>query len=218
MTDGARWTETDETQDLLRLAADGDPRAFEKLFGRHRASLHRAVARLLGRMLRSRIDPSDVVQDVQIDAFSRLTDYVGRRPMPFRAWLFRSAIERVSKLRRHAFAARRDIGRERSLSSLLDTSLTDPDCPIRQGGPTPSQQVAARDLANRLHAALGRMPEDDRALLSMRAFEGLSYENAGARLGIEPAAARKRYGRALLRLRTLLDAEGLTESHLWTDT
>jgi RNA polymerase sigma-70 factor, ECF subfamily len=217
MTDGAHWAETDETRDLLRLAAHGDPHAFDKLFGRHRASLHRAIARLLGRMLRSRIDPSDVVQDVQIDAFSRLTDYLGRRPMPFRAWLFRSAIERVSKLRRHAFAARRDIGREQPLS-LLDSSSPNPDRPIRAAGLTPSQQAAARDVASRLHAALLRLPEPDRALLKMRAFEGLSYEHAGARLGIDPAAARKRYGRALLRLRTQLFAEGLTESHLWTDT
>jgi DNA-directed RNA polymerase specialized sigma24 family protein len=48
----------------------------------------------------------------------------------------------------------------------------------------------------------------------LRALEGLSYENVGARLEIEPATARKRYGRALLRLRVLLLADGLTESHL----
>jgi DNA-directed RNA polymerase specialized sigma24 family protein len=48
----------------------------------------------------------------------------------------------------------------------------------------------------------------------MRAIDGLTYDEAGAALAIEPAAARKRYGRALLRLRTLLLAEGLTESHL----
>ena len=142
MTDGTPWAETDETRDLLRLAGDGDPHAFDALFGRHRASLRRAVARRLGRMLRARIDPSDVVQDVQIDAFSRLTDYLGRRPMPFRVWLIRSAIERVSKLRRHAVAARRDIGRERPLS-LLDSSSPSPDRPIRPSGPTPSQQAAA---------------------------------------------------------------------------
>jgi RNA polymerase sigma-70 factor, ECF subfamily len=217
MTDGAHWAETDETRDLLQLAANGDPHAFDTLFGHHRASLRRAIARLIGRMLRARIDPSDVVQDVQIDAFNRLPDYLGRRPMPFRAWLFRSAIERVSKLRRHAVAARRDIGRERPLT-LLDSSSPNLDRAVRQAGPTPSQQAAARDLASRLHAALMQLPEADRALLNMRAFEGLSYEQAGAQLEIDPAAARKRYGRALLRLRTLLDAEGLTESHLWTDT
>jgi RNA polymerase sigma-70 factor (ECF subfamily) len=209
--------ETDESRDLLRRAGDGDPHAFDELFGRHRAALRRAVARRLGGMLRARIDPSDVVQDVQIDAFGRLTEYLGRRPMPFRLWLFRSAIERVSKLRRHAVAARRDIGRERPLS-LLDSSSPSAGRLLRSAGPTPSHQAAARDAASRLHAALGRLPEPDRALLTMRVFEGLSYEEAGPRLGIEPATARKRYGRALLRLRTLLLAEGLTESHLWTNT
>ena len=51
-------------------------------------------------------------------------------------------------------------------------------------------------------------------ILELRALAGLSYEETGARLDIEPAAARKRYGRALLRLRVLLLADGLTESHL----
>ena len=89
---------------------------------------------------------------------------------------------------------------------------------LAAAGPTPSQQAAARDAAGRLHAVLGRLPEPDRAILAMRMFEGLSYEEAAARLAIEPAAARKRYGRALLRLRTSMLAEGLTESTLWTDT
>jgi RNA polymerase sigma-70 factor (ECF subfamily) len=84
-------------------------------------------------------------------------------------------------------------------------------------GPTPDQQAAARDVAGRLHAVLDRLPEPDRAILAMRTFDGLSYEEAAARLEIEPAAARKRYGRALLRLRAAMLAEGLTESTLWTD-
>jgi RNA polymerase sigma-70 factor (ECF subfamily) len=217
MTEDNDLAETDETRDLLRRAGAGDPRAFVALFARHRAALHRAVARRLGGVLRARIDPSDVVQDVQIDALNRLSEYLGRRPMPFRHWLFRTAIERVSKLRRHALAARRDAGRERPLS-LFDSSSPGPARQLSSASPTPSQQAAARDAAGRLHAAMGRLPEPDRAILNMRAFEGLSYEEAGSRLKIDPAAARKRYGRALLRLRTLLIAEGLTESHLWTNT
>jgi RNA polymerase sigma-70 factor (ECF subfamily) len=217
MTEDNHLGETDETRDLLRRAGDGDSHAFDQLFARHRAALHRAVARRLGWSLRARMDPSDVIQDVQIDALCRLPEYLGRRPMPFRLWLFRTAIERVSKLRRHAAAARRDIGRERPLS-LFDSSSPCPNRQIPSAGPTPSQQAAARDAACRLHSAMGRLPDPDRAILNMRAFEGLSYEEAGSRLEIDPAAARKRFGRALLRLRTLLLAEGLTESHLWTDT
>jgi hypothetical protein len=37
--------------------------------------------------LRPRVDPSDVVQEAQLDAFRRLADYLQRRPVPFRLWL-----------------------------------------------------------------------------------------------------------------------------------
>jgi len=46
----------------------------------------------------------------------------------------------------------------------------------------------------------------------MRTFENLPYEEIGYVLAIEPAAARKRHGRALLRLERLLREDGLKES------
>ncbi len=213
----------DESGGLLRRAMGGDASACGELFGRHRAALHRAVARRIGPTLRGRLDPSDVVQEAHVEALERLEEFVDRRPMPFRSWLFRTALQRVAKLRRHAMAARRDAGRERPLApspslagageSLAGAVAAD----LPAAGPSPSGQAAARDAAGRLHAVLGRLPALDRAILGMRTFEGLSYEEAADRLEIEPAAARKRYGRALLRLRAALIAEGLTESTLWTD-
>jgi RNA polymerase sigma-70 factor, ECF subfamily len=53
----------------------------------------------------------------------------------------------------------------------------------------------------------------DREVLLMRHAEELSYEEIGCLLEIQPAAARKRYGRALLRLRKVLSDHGLLESH-----
>lgn len=217
MIDDGQPAETEETLNLLSRARSGDPLAFEELFGRHRAALHRVVARRLGPSLCARIDPSDVVQEAQIEALERLDEYAERRPMPFRLWLYRTAIQRIGKLRRRESAARRDLGRERRLASPKvsnSNSASDPVGPILAAGPTPSQQAAVRDAAGRLHEVLDRLPEPDRVILGMRAFDGLSYEQAGARLQIDPAAARKRYGRALLRLRALLLAEGLTESQL----
>jgi RNA polymerase sigma-70 factor (ECF subfamily) len=218
MADESRAAGSDESSGLLRRALDGDAAAFDDLFGRHRPALRRAVARRLGPALRHRLDPSDVVQEAQVEALERLDEYAGRRPMPFRSWLLRTALQRVGKLRRHASAARRDRGRERPLE-IPDDSATPPHgpSPLAASGPTPSQQAAARDAASRLHAVLARLPEPDRVILAMRTFEGLSYEEAAARLEIEPAAARKRYGRALLRLRASMLAEGLTEATLWTD-
>jgi RNA polymerase sigma-70 factor (ECF subfamily) len=213
MTDNGQPAENEETRLLLLRAQAGDTRAFDELFAQHRPALLSVVDRRLGKSLRGRIDPSDVVQEAQLEVIERMADYVARRPMPFRTWLLRTAVERLWKLRRHAAAARRDIGREQPLPNS-DSSSRGHDSPVVAAGSTPSQQAVACELASRLHSVLERLPEPDRTILGMRAFEGLSYEEAGSQLEIDPAAARKRYGRALLRLRALLLADGLTESHL----
>jgi RNA polymerase sigma-70 factor (ECF subfamily) len=211
MTDESERLEADDTCDLLVRAEAGDPQAFDDLFARHRATLHRVAARRLGRCLRPRIDPSDVVQEAQIDALEGLADFIARWPMPFRVWLIKTAIQRLSKLQRHGLAARRDLGRERP---LFENSSTGAANSKSTGGSSPSRQVAARELSVRFYAVFDKLSEPDRAILRLRALEGVTYEEAGARLRIEPAAARKRYGRALLRLRALLLADGLNESHL----
>jgi RNA polymerase sigma-70 factor (ECF subfamily) len=84
MTDKMGPAETDATQELLLRIQSGDTHAFDELFARHRAALHRAVAGRLGPLLRARMDPSDVIQEAQLDAMERLAEYVARRPMPFR--------------------------------------------------------------------------------------------------------------------------------------
>lgn len=215
MTDNATPDEADETQELLLRIQGGDPHAFDELFARHRAEVHRSVARRIERSLRSRVDPSDVVQEAQLEASLRLREFIERRPMPFRLWMLRTAAERLLKFRRRAKAARRDVGRDRPLE-LSSSSSRGPVGreAIRARASTPSQHAAACESAGKLRKALSRLCEPDRAILELRAIEGLSYDEAGARLTIEPATARKRYGRALLRLRVLLLADGLTESHL----
>ena len=109
MTDNATPAEADETQELLVRIQGGDALAFDELFARHRAEVHRVVSRRLEPSLRSRIDPSDVVQEAQLEAVGRLADFIERRPMPFRLWIVRTAIQRLLKLTRHARAARRDV-------------------------------------------------------------------------------------------------------------
>jgi RNA polymerase sigma-70 factor, ECF subfamily len=61
--------------------------------------------------------------------------------------------------------------------------------------------------------ALTQLPEADRELMLMRNFEGLSNQEVAKLLQIVPATASQRYGRALLKLRKLLLANGLEESH-----
>jgi RNA polymerase sigma-70 factor (ECF subfamily) len=201
-----------ETQSLLLQADSGDRQAFEELFARHRDALRRAVELRLDAKLRARVDPSDVVQETQLEAFQRLPDYLERRPMPFRLWLRKTAYERLLKVQRqHLKTAKRAAGREVCLPEESSLLLAEQ---LLAAGPTPSQQVAKRELARRIRSAMSELPTAQREVLLMRNFEGLSYQEVAYILDIDAAAARKRYGRALLQLRHRLLEGGLRESEL----
>jgi len=200
------------TQSLLRQVRAGDAKAFEQLFALHRPGLRRAVARRLDPKLRARVDPSDIVQDTQLEAFQRLADYLERRPMPFRLWLWKTALQRLLKVqRRHVEAARRAVGRELVQPDPLSPPL---DQQLPAAGPSPSQNVAGAERAQRVRQGLKQLAESDQEIVVLRTFEGFSFEEVASLLDIDPAAARKRYGRALLRLRQVLLEGGLRESGL----
>jgi RNA polymerase sigma-70 factor (ECF subfamily) len=130
--------------------------------------------------------------------------------MPFRLWLRKTAYERLLMLRRqHRGAARRAVGREAQLpdrsSLVLAQNLLAPNS-------SPSRRAEREEQARRVQEALARLAEADREVLLMRHYEDLPYEDIACILGIEPAAARKRHGRALVRLhKTLSELAGGSE-------
>jgi RNA polymerase sigma-70 factor (ECF subfamily) len=201
-----------ETRRLLDQVRTGDRHAFEQLLAQHRAYLRQFVELRLDLKLRPRVDPSDIVQEAQIEALRRLQGYLDQAPMPFRLWLRQLAHDRLLMMRRrHVKAARRTVDQEVALpdrSSLLLAKQ------LLAGGSTPGQQLDQQELAQRVRQAMAQLPDADREIVLMRTFEGLSYDEMGYLLEIEAAAARKRHGRALLRLHKLLTAAGVTESHL----
>jgi RNA polymerase sigma-70 factor (ECF subfamily) len=196
-----------ETCGLLEQSGGGDRRAFDQLFARHRPDLRRFIDRRLDPKLRGRLDPSDVVQETQLEAYRRLPDFLRRRPMPFHVWLRKTAYERLLMLRRqHVEAARRAVGREVPLPDRSSALLAQQ---LLAGGSTPSHQLRRRELVRQVQEVLAGLAEADREVLFMRHYEGLSYQEVACILDIDPAAARKRYGRALLRLHQLLADAGL---------
>jgi RNA polymerase sigma-70 factor (ECF subfamily) len=202
--------DTEETEDLLRQARQGDSRAVEELLARYRAYLLGFVELRLDPRLRSRVDASDVVQEAQLEAVRRLPAYLEQPPMPFRLWLRQLAHDRLLKMHRHhAATARRAVGREQALpehsSLLLAQQLLAP-------GSTPSRQADRREQVQRLRQAMSLLGESDREILLLRNFEGLSNQEVGHLLGIEPTAASQRHGRAMLRLHKILNAGGPRES------
>jgi RNA polymerase sigma-70 factor (ECF subfamily) len=186
---------------LLRVQRQ-EPEALDQLLDHHRAYLRTVVALRFDPHLRTRLDPSDIVQEGMIDAVRRLEDFLRRQPMPFTLWLRQTILQKFIDLRRqHLGAECRAVKRELRLPSsssvLLAKMLLDDRRP-------PDRRVSQEELAQRVQQAMADLSEEDSDLLLMRHFEGLTNQQAAAALGIEPAAASKRYGRALLRLRKLL--------------
>ena len=204
--------DSEETGHLLQRVESGDREAFEGLLSRHRDWLRRLVEMRGDSRLQGRVDPSDVVQETQLETYRRIGGYLERRPMPFRLWLRKTLQQRLRMIeRRHVEATRRSVMREvrqpdsTSVSNLSGLAGVDP---------TPSQQFAKDERAVRVREALGKLEETDREILLMRTFESLSYGEISYVLEIEEAAARKRHGRALIRLHKLLAEAGLTESQI----
>jgi len=202
--------DSSDTEQLLQQAHAGDGRAFEDLFARHRAYLHQVVALRLDPRIRPRLDPSDVVQEAQLDAYRRFKDFLERRPMSFRLWLRKTTYERLLMLQRfHRCAARRSVDREVGLPDKSAFALVQQ---LLARGSTPSRHLEQSETARRVREVLAQMSEVDREILLMRNLEALTNQEAAEALEIEPVAASQRYGRALLRLRKLLRANGLMGS------
>src|SRR5262245_24539518 len=111
------------TRALLDEVHTGHRAALEHLLERYRPDLQAFVDGRLDPRLRTRVDPSDIVQEAQWEVVRRMDDYLARRPMPFHLWVRKTAYQRLLNVRRdHGRRAKRSVGREQPLperSSLL---------------------------------------------------------------------------------------------------
>jgi RNA polymerase sigma-70 factor (ECF subfamily) len=197
--------ESDDHARLLQQARDGDARAVEVLLSGHRAYLRQLVDLRLDPRLRPRVDPSDVVQEAQLEAVRRMPEYLRDPALPFRLWLRQLTEDRLLMLwRSHVQAECRSVTREVALPQDSSLRLVEH---LAASASTPSQQLSQEEQAQRVRAAVAALPDLDREILLLRNFEGLSFEEISCLLGIQGAAARQRHGRALVRLTRLLVGE-----------
>jgi RNA polymerase sigma-70 factor (ECF subfamily) len=201
------WPDATETQQLLDNARRAAPGAVDALLARHREALRRAIALRLDPAVARRLDASDVVQDVLLEASRRLNDYLQKPVMPFHLWLRSLAKDHmIDAHRRHRQAQRRSVDREQALhqraahdrSSMdLAAALVDPEL-------TPASAAMRAELASRFQDALAELAEDDREIIVLRHFEQLSNQDAATLLGVSGSAAAMRYMRAVRRLQAVL--------------
>lgn len=182
-------------EDLVRRVLAGDLEASRTLFRRHEALLRSSAARRLGRGLQRKVGASDVVQESYLTAFLKLEDFEDRGPGSFRRWLERIVERKVSdEVKRHVRSRKRSARREESFAATAGA-------PEPSGrGPGPATQVAHNDANAALRAAIERMDGDDRTILELVHSRGLDFAAAGREMGRSAEAARKLYGRVVMRL------------------
>ncbi len=195
------------TQVLLDRVRRGDDDAVNGLLERHRDAIKRMIDRRMDRVVQRRVDASDIVQDVMIEANRRLGDYLANPTMPFQLWLRHMARDRlIDAHRRHRVASTRSVDREVALPPAgPDASQADMLGQFADRELTPAAAATWRELERRFAAAVEKLDEADRQIVLLRHFEHLSTAEAAEALGLSKAAAGMRYLRAMRRLRILLD-------------
>ncbi len=197
-----------QTLVLLDRVRKGDTDAVNGLLERHREAIRRMIDLRLDRVVQQRVDASDIVQDVLIEANRRLGDYLANPTMPFQLWLRHMARDRlIDAHRRHRVAASRSLDKEVSLEAAgaADRSRANLAGELADRELTPAAVATWRELERRFAAAVEQLEEDDRQIVLLRHFEHLTTAEAAEVLGLSKPAAGMRYLRAMRRLRVLLE-------------
>jgi RNA polymerase sigma-70 factor (ECF subfamily) len=210
--DSSNPSTPEETDSVVDLVRRGNASALETLLSAHRDYVRRVVDLRMNDDLRRRVDPSDIVQETQLEALRRVADYARDPKLSVRLWMRQIAIDRLNMARRrHVRADKRSVHRELRVPDQSAMALARQ---LVAGAESPSRHIARDELVNLVRTAVDRLGESDREIIVLHAFEGLNSTESAQVLGIEPATARKRYGRALLRMRRLLVESGLGDAQL----
>jgi RNA polymerase sigma-70 factor (ECF subfamily) len=185
--------DSDDSALVARCRA-GDLTAFEPLVEKYR----QRVWRLAFQVLRDREEAWDVAQEAFVRAYQALGTFRG--DSAFYTWLFRIAMN-VSQDRVRQRAARgRAFGTERVPEEDWDRTLVEDP-----GGPdAPDTSAQRTQKRERIIAALAKLPENYRAIITLSDLEGLSYREIAEVLRIPMGTVMSRLHNARKRLRDVL--------------
>ena len=179
---------SDSDAQLVERAAAGDHRAYELLVIKYQ----RRIERLIGRMVRDVDLVPDIAQETFIRAWRALHQFRG--DAQFYTWLYRIAVNTAKKslleLKRNPVVIEAELqsGDDDDETSRRDNELT--------AESTPESELAAREIAAAVNAAMEALPEDLRQAVTLREIEGMSYEEIAEAMDCPIGTVRSRIFRA----------------------
>lgn len=169
---------------LVERAQRGDNQAFDLLVRKYQ---HKVLG-LVGRYVFDQSEVQDVAQEAFIKAYRALGRF--RNESAFYTWMYRIAINTAKN---HLVSrGRRPPGSDLDIgdAEVLDQSgrLADID--------TPESSIARDQLEKAVFETIEGLPEDLRTAITLREFEGLSYEDIAGIMECPVGTVRSRIFRA----------------------
>ena len=174
---------SDGDDKLVKRAKKGDSRAFDLLVLKYQGR----VAQLVSRYLNNTAEVEDVTQEAFIKAYRALPNFRG--DSAFYTWLYRIA---ANAAKNHLVA----LGRRPSSDVALDDSqvFDVPGC--LKDHESPDEVIMGQQLEALISRTIEELPVELRAALTLREFEGLSYEEIADVLECPIGTVRSRIFRA----------------------
>ena len=192
---------------LVAQMRGGNEDALAEVFSHYRERLRLIIRFRLDYRIAGRVSDSDVLQETFIAAVKRLDHFTGREEMSPFLWLRLLIGQQLVDLhRQHLQAGMRDARKEVSIQQNVPSPHTSMAIAAQLVGRATgvSELVSRAEQIERLELTLNEMDSIDREVIALRHFEELSNNETAKVLEIEPAAASKRYVRAMTRLGELM--------------
>ncbi|MBQ3747265.1 MAG: sigma-70 family RNA polymerase sigma factor [Kiritimatiellae bacterium] len=180
-------------------------------FAEHRQRLIALVKKKLNPILLKRMGEEDVLSEAYVNAAKRLDYLAAHDDVPVYYKLRTILLQTICDIeRRHLQAQGRDAYKELRVESGkfgVDGGGSDGDVYVGElpaDITSPASRVDRDERHAILRRALAAMPENDRAILVMRHFDGMGNSECAAALGLTEKAASIRYVRALEKLQQKL--------------
>ena len=154
-----------EEMELVRRARRGDLPAYDELVRRYQERIYATVYH----MTANHEDANDLAQEAFIKAFQALRSFKGGSS--FYTWIYRIAVNKTIN-----FLKQRRNKSQMSLDDLDFNAEHDPDLVALVSEKTPRREVGLAELQEKLNAAMLRLSEPHRLVVTLHDVQGLSHE------------------------------------------